>query len=162
MIREVKVEDAKAIVDIYNYYIKNTVVTFEEDELSIKEMEERIIEKTKHNPWIVYEEEGRVLGYAYLSNWNPRISFRYTSEISIYFDINNLGKGRGTKLFKELIDLAQNYNIHTIVSAITMPNDVSVKLHEKVGFIQVAEFKEVGFKQNRWLDLGHFQLILNN
>lgn len=162
MIREVKIEDAKEIVNIYNYYINNTVVTFEEKELSIKEMEERIIEKKKHNPWIVYEEDGKVIGYAYLSTWNPRISFRYTSEISIYFDINNLGKGRGTKLFKELIDLAPSYNVHTIVSAITMPNDVSVNLHKKAGFKQVAEFKEVGFKQNRWLDLGHFQLILND
>lgn len=67
MIREVKLSDAKAIVNIYNYYILNTNITFEEKQLTVDDMEERIIEKTAKHPWIVYEMNGQVIGYAYLS-----------------------------------------------------------------------------------------------
>ena len=122
MIREVKLSDAKAIVDIYNYYILNTNITFEEKQLTVDDMEERIIEKTVKHPWIVYEMNGQVIGYAYLSGWHSRSAYRYSNEASIYLDRNEKGHGIGKKLFANLLEVSKDYGVHTIVSGITIPN----------------------------------------
>ena len=160
MIREVKLSDAKAIVDIYNYYILNTNITFEEKQLTVDDMEERIIEKTVKHPWIVYEMNGQVIGYAYLSGWHSRSPYRYSNEASIYLDRNEKGHGIGKKLFANLLEVSKDYGVHTIVSGITIPNAESISLHEKFGFKKIAEFKEIGFKNNKWLNVGYWQKIL--
>ena len=160
MIREVKLSDAKAIVDIYNYYILNTNITFEEKQLTVDDMEERIIEKTVKHPWIVYEMNGQVIGYAYLSGWHSRSAYRYSNEASIYLDRNEKGHGIGKKLFANLLEVSKDYGVHTIVSGITIPNAESISLHEKFGFKKIAEFKEIGFKSNKWLNVGYWQKIL--
>lgn len=160
MIREVKLSDAKAIVDIYNYYILNTNITFEEKQLTVDDMEERIIEKTAKHPWIVYERNGQVIGYAYLSGWHSRSAYRYSNEASIYLDRNEKGHGIGKELFAQLLEVSKDYGVHTIVSGITIPNAESISLHEKFGFKKIAEFKEIGFKNNKWLNVGYWQKIL--
>ena len=160
MIREVKLSDAKAIVDIYNYYILNTNITFEEKQLTVDDMEERIIEKTAKHPWIVYERNGQVIGYAYLSGWHSRSAYRYSNEVSIYLDRNEKGHGIGKELFANLLEISKDYGVHTIVSGITIPNAESISLHEKFGFKKIAEFKEIGFKNNKWLNVGYWQKIL--
>ncbi len=160
MIREVKLSDAKAIVDIYNYYILNTNITFEEKQLTVDDMEERIIEKTAKHPWIVYERNGQVIGYAYLSGWHSRSAYRYSNEASIYLDRNEKGHGIGKELFSKLLEISKGYGVHTIVSGITIPNKESISLHEKFGFKKIAEFEEIGFKNNKWLNVGYWQKIL--
>lgn len=160
MIREVKLSDAKAIVDIYNYYILNTNITFEEKKLTVDDMEERIIEKTAKHPWIVYERNGQVIGYAYLSGWHSRSAYRYSNEASIYLDRNEKGYGIGKELFAQLLEVSKDYGVHTIVSGITIPNKESISLHEKFGFKKIAEFEEIGFKNNKWLNVGYWQKIL--
>ena len=160
MIREVKLSDAKAIVDIYNYYILNTNITFEEKQLTVDDMEERIIEKTAKHPWIVYERDGQVIGYAYLSGWHSRSDYRYSNEASIYLDSNEKGHGIGKELFGQLLEVSKCYGVHTIVSGITIPNKESISLHEKFGFKKIAEFEEIGFKNNKWLNVGYWQKLL--
>lgn len=160
MIREVKLSDAKAIVDIYNYYILNTNITFEEKQLTVDDMEERIIEKTAKHPWIVYERDGQVIGYAYLSGWHSRSAYRYSNEASIYLDSNEKGHGIGKELFGQLLEVSKCYWVHTIVSGITIPNTESISLHEKFGFKKIAEFEEIGFKNNKWLNVGYWQKLL--
>ena len=160
MIREVKLSDAKAIVDIYNYYILNTNITFEEKQLTVDDMEERIIEKTAKHPWIVYERDGQVIGYAYLSGWHSRSAYRYSNEASIYLDSNEKGHGIGKELFGQLLEVSKCYGVHTIVSGITIPNTESISLHEKFGFKKIAEFEEIGFKKNKWLNVGYWQKLL--
>lgn len=160
MIREVKLSDAKAIVDIYNYYILNTNITFEEKQLTVDDMEERIIEKTAKHPWIVYERNGQVIGYAYLSGWHSRSAYRYSNEASIYLDRNEKGHGIGRELFSKLLEISKGYGVHTIVSGITIPNKESISLHEKFGFKKIAEFEEIGFKNNKWLNVGYWQKLL--
>ncbi|MDB2076083.1 GNAT family N-acetyltransferase [Clostridium paraputrificum] len=160
MIREVKLSDAKAIVDIYNYYILNTNITFEEKQLTVDDMEERIIEKTAKHPWIVYERDGQVIGYAYLSGWHSRSAYRYSNEASIYLDSNEKGHGIGKELFGQLLEVSKCYGVHTIVSGITIPNTESISLHEKFGFKKIAEFEEIGFKNNKWLNVGYWQKLL--
>ena len=160
MIRNVRIEDAKEIVDIYNYYILNTNVTFEIDNLELEEMERRIVESTKSNPWIVYEEDNKIVGYAYVGEWKARVAFRFAKEISIYLDTNAKGRGIGTKLMEKLLEECKNCDIHTLISIITMPNDTSMALHKRFGFEKAGYFKEVGFKGEKWLDVIYLQLLM--
>lgn len=162
MIRSVTIEDAKEIVEIYNYYILNTNITFEEKELDVEEMERRIELKIKNNPWTVYEKNGQVLGYAYLSEWHERSAYRFSKEVSIYLHKNFCGVGIGKQLLENIIDIAkeEKYNTKVLVSGITIPNDSSIGIHERFGFEKVAEFKKIGFKNNEWLNVGYWQLIL--
>lgn len=157
MIRKVELKDAKAIVDIYNYYILNTNITFEVETLKEEDMKERIQKIMKKYPYIVYEDKGQVLGYAYLGEFKSRAAYRFSVESSIYLDINSKGKGIGKKLYEEILELAKGYDIHTIIAGITIPNEASIGIHEKLGFKKVAHFEEVGYKEGKWLDVGYWQ-----
>lgn len=161
MIRAVKISDAEDIARIYNYYIENTVITFEEFPVSIKEIEKRIIEYTKQYPWFVYEENNKILGYCYAHAWRERASYRYSAETAIYVQENQHSKGIGTALYTHLIHDIKKRGIHTLVAGITLPNEKSEKLHEKAGFKKAAHFKEVGNKFGTWLDVGYWQLLVN-
>ena len=160
MIRDVKGHDVAAICSIYNYYIENSVTTFEEQSVSVPEMKKRIKEITKELPWLVYEENGSVLGYAYASKWKSRCAYRYSAESTVYLSRMSLGKGIGTQLYVALIDRLRRLSLHSVIGGIALPNPASVALHEKTGFEKVAHFKEVGWKMNRWIDVGYWELIL--
>lgn len=161
MIRKVSLNDAKEIVDIYNYYVMNTNITFEEEKISEDEMKNRIKEKLEHNnPWIVYEEDGEILGYAYIGVWRDRAAYKYSKESTIYLRNGVNNRGIGSKLYGELIKLSKASNVHTIIASITVPNEASFKLHEKFGFKKMTEYKEVGYKNGEWLDVAFFQLML--
>lgn len=161
MIRIVKNEDAQQICDIYNYYIQNTIVTFEEEPVSLIEMEKRINEITISLPWYVYEDGGQIIGYAYASKWKGRSAYRFTVESTVYIKKDMIGNGIGSKLYKILIDELNNRKIHAIIGGIALPNERSEKIHEKFGFKKVAHFHEVGFKFNKWIDVGYWELILS-
>lgn len=160
MIRDVKLEDSKIICAIYNHYIKNTSATFEEEEVTNSIMLDRIKNVSRNFFWIVYEERGRVLGYAYVSPFKSRSAYKNTVECSIYIKDTESGKGIGSSLFSELIRRCKEMKLHTIMGIITLPNEGSIALHEKFGFKKVGHFKEVGFKFNRWVDVGSWQSLL--
>ena len=161
MIRNVKVEDAKEIVDIYNHYILNTNVTFEVEALASGEMAKRIEKKTKDNPWIVYEEDNKILGYAYVGEFRERMAYKFTKEVTIYLDKSVVKRGIGTKLMEALIERCKKeYDIHTLISVVTVPKASSISIHKKFGFERVGYFKEVGFKNNKWLDVEYLQLMI--
>jgi phosphinothricin acetyltransferase len=160
MIRPVTVNDAAAICGIYNHYIKTTAITFEEIPVSINEMEGRIKTVLAKYPWLVWEEEGEILGYAYSNKWRDRSAYRYSAEDSIYIKHGAQGKGIGKSLLTALLEEARRTDIHVLVAGITQPNEQSVGLHEKFGFKKIAEFVEIGYKMNRWLNVGYWQLIL--
>jgi phosphinothricin acetyltransferase len=159
-IRMAKADDADQICEIYNHYLLNTCITFEEEPVTVKEMQQRIAEIQQEYSWIVYEENNQILGYAYFSKWKVRSAYRFCVESTVYLKHGYEGKGLGTLLYKYLIELARKRNIHTLLGGITIPNDASIKLHEKMGFVKVAQLKEVGFKQNKWLDVGYWELML--
>lgn len=162
MIRHIKLDDASQIADIYNYYIKNTIVSFEEDEVSDKEMEVRIKHIIATHTWLVYEENEKILGYAYSSEWNKRAAYRHTVETSVYLRKGASGMGLGTLLYQELLEIIKNKNYHTVIGGISLPNKGSVALHEKMGYVKTAHYKEVGKKFGKWIDVGYWQLILDS
>jgi len=158
MIRNVQIEDAKELVAIYNYYVINTIVTFDRTPFSSDDFKQKIKSIYKKYPFIVFEENNEILGYAYASSWRAKPSYKHTAESTIYIKNSVLGKGIGTKLYTELLQQLKQQNFHTIIGGLTLPNDASIKLHEKLGFKKVAHFKEVGRKFNQWLDVAFWQL----
>ena len=160
MIRPVKTTDAKLICGIYNHYIMNTIITFEEEPVTAKEMKMRIEEVASKFPWLVYEENSELAGYAYLTNWRTRSSYRYTAESTVYLKENYRGKGIGAALYHALIEKSKNLSLHSLIGGIALPNNASIALHEKLNFKKVAHFQQVGYKFNQWVDVGYWQLLL--
>ncbi|MDR1566369.1 MAG: GNAT family N-acetyltransferase [Treponema sp.] len=160
MIRPVKLSDAEEICGIYNYYIENTVITFEETPLPAREMEERIWKILSKYPYFVWEDEGEVTGYTYINTWKERAAYRYAAELSIYLKNGRQGQGTGRLLLTRLLEEVRKTDVHALVSGITLPNDRSVGLHEKSGFKKIAQFNEIGYKHGRWLDVGYWELVL--
>lgn len=159
MIRDVTLEDAQAICDIYNYYISDTVITFEELVINSAEIAKRIRAVQQANlPWFVFESSsGEILGYAYATKWRERFSYRFSVEITVYLCPKQAGKGLGTQLYKALFASLKSKDIHSVIGGITLPNEASVAIHEKFGMSKVAHFKEVGYKFDQWLDVGYWQ-----
>ena len=105
MIRQTRLDDAHAIADIYNHYIKNTRVTFEETLVTVSDINARILElESTGLPRVVAEHNGNVIGYAYATKWSGRCSYRYSVEITIYLDASVSKRGWGTQLYKVLFD----------------------------------------------------------
>jgi len=160
MIRPVELSDCNSITDIYNYYIEKTVITFEEVPLTIPEMHNRVNEIRALFPYLVYEESGEILGYAYVDAFHSRSAYRFTLEDSIYLRNGCQGKGIGRALLNELLNEVRKRGAHSIMAKIALPNERSVKLHEAFGFKNVGALKEVGRKFDKWLDVGYWELIL--
>ncbi len=161
MIRNVKINDAREIAEIYNHYVENTLITFEETAVTENEMTDRIKKNPSNLPWIVYEDNNEILGYAYATEWKSRCAYKYSVEGTIYLRQGKQRKGLGTKLYQELLKQIKDNNIHAIIGGISLPNEASIALHEKLGFKKVAHFKEVGFKFEKWIDVGYWELLLS-
>ncbi len=160
MIRSIEYKDIDAICEIYNYYIVNTIITFEEVEVSTEEMRKRVEEVTAFFPWLVCEEQGRVIGYAYAGKWRGRTAYRHSAELSVYLSNDERGRGLGKKLYEALLTELRKTDLHAVIGGVSLPNEQSQRLHESLGFKKVAEFKEVGYKFQQWIDVGYWELIL--
>ncbi|QUI23605.1 N-acetyltransferase family protein [Vallitalea pronyensis] len=157
MIRDVRHQDVEYICRIYNEYVKHTVITFEEEVVSEEAMYARIEKIKKDYCYIVYEMDGEVVGYAYASAWRTRSAYRFCVESTVYVEKNAKGKGIGTALYQELINRLKLLNFRVIMGVIALPNEPSVRLHEKLGFYEAGYFKKVGLKFNQWIDVGYWQ-----
>lgn len=160
MVRNATIDDVNQITDIYNYYILNTTVTFEKTPVSNDIIEERIAQIQVKYPWLVLENEGQIQGFAYATEWKPRGAYRHSVESTVYLRNGESGRGYGSELYSELINLLKNLKVHTVIGGISQPNEDSIALHEKFGYKKVAHFKEVGHKFDQWVDVAYWQLIL--
>jgi L-amino acid N-acyltransferase YncA len=160
MIRNAVPTDCAAIAEIYNYYVLNTVVTFEETAVTAEEMGHRMADIQSRYTWLVHEEEGKVIGYAYSGPWKARAAYRHASETSVYLAPAHTGKGIGRKLYEQLLVEIMPLNLHAIIGGIALPNEVSIRLHEQLGFKKIAHFHEVGWKLGRWVDVAYWQLTM--
>lgn len=161
MIRFVRADDAEQICAIYNHYIQHAIATFEVEPVTIEDMQQRIGAASRDRPWFVYELNDRLAGYAYASIFQSRCAYRHSLETTVYLSHNAVGHGVGTELYGHLIDDIRTRNIHSLLAAIALPNEPSVALHEKLGFEKVGQFREVGWKFDRWIDVGYWELIFD-
>jgi L-amino acid N-acyltransferase YncA len=160
-IRPVTRDDAAAIARIYNYYVTDTIITFEEEPVSEQEIGNRISEvHAAALPWLVAEQGKELLGYAYANKWKGRRGYRFAVEVTVYLDRERIGRGAGSLLYAELLKQLKAGGIRTAIGGIALPNDASIRVHEKFGFEKVAHFKENGIKFDRWIDVGYWQLLL--
>lgn len=162
MIRTASMKDSPAIAAIYNWYIENTTITFEEEVVEPGDMAQRMVVADQTQPWLVLEIDGEILGFACAAKWKQRSAYRFARETSIYVLEKEHGKGHGRALYEALIKELRETSIHVLIAGIALPNDRSIELHEKLGFEKVGEFREVGKKFGRFLDVGYWQLTLEH
>lgn len=161
MIRQATSADAAAIAAIYNHYVLNTSVTFEEQAVSTEQMEERMaLVKADALPWLVLEQNGEVWGYAYATKWRVRSAYRFSVESTVYVKAGLTTKGLGSQLYQQLLSELKALGLHLVIGGITLPNEKSIALHEKFGFEKCGHFQQVGFKFEQWLDVGYWQKLL--
>ena len=160
-IRVISISDAEAVASIYNYFITETIITFEEERVSSSDICRRI-EKVRSAalPWFVAERSGEIVGYAYASRWKERSAYRFATEVTAYVKPGLEGRGMGSSLFSRLLADLGRSGLHVAIGVIALPNEASIALHEKFGFTKAAHFKEAGFKFDRWIDVGCWQLML--
>ena len=161
-VRTAYLEDAAAIAAIYNFYVESSHSTFETETVNESEMRRRVSEILENYPFLVGEENGEIIGYAYASRYKTRAGYRHSVEISVYIKNGIEGKGIGTILYQNLFAELKAKPVHAIVAGIALPNEASIRLHEKFGFEKVAHFREVGFKHGRWIDVGYWEKIQKN
>lgn len=161
MIREATMQDSPAIAEIYNWYIENSTITFEEESVEPGDMAQRMVVADQSRPWLVLEVEGEILGFACAALWRKRSAYRFARETSIYVHEQHFGKGYGRQLYEQLINELRKTSIHVLIAGIALPNDRSIELHEKLGFEKVGHFREVGKKFGKFLDVGYWQLVLD-
>jgi L-amino acid N-acyltransferase YncA len=159
-IRQAIPDDAAGICRIYNHYVLNTTITFETAVVESTEMAERIREKIARFDWIVGENEGTLIGYACYGTFRTRAAYFRTVESTIILDKDYTGRGFGGTLYRCLIESARRRGFHEMIAVIALPNPESVNLHRKSGFVEAGVLKNVGYKFERFLDTGLWQLSL--
>lgn len=159
-IRTADIGDIEQLTQIYNWAVENTTASFDFTSQSVEKRKEWFSHYGGAHPLIVAEADGKVAGYSSLSKFRDKEGYARTVEVSVYVHPEYHGKGIGTRLLKEIIDRGRELGHHVIVAGITAGNGVSIKMHEKFGFVFCGNFKEVGHKFDQWQDCVFYQLIL--
>ncbi|HEX5152747.1 MAG TPA: GNAT family N-acetyltransferase [Parafilimonas sp.] len=160
-IRHATEDDLQSMLDIYNEIIMNNTAIFQYDLHTLEQRKEWFAQKEKQNyPVFVAEENNMVAGFSTFGQFRNWQAYQYSVENSIYVKADRRGKGIGKLLLQPLIDAAKERQLHTIIAGIVADNEASIALHKQFGFVEVAHFKEVGYKFDKWLDLKFLQLML--
>ena len=139
-----------------------SIVTFELEAVPAADMATRIAGMQQAGlPWLVASIDGVMLGYAYASPWKARAAYARTVETSVYVAVDAAGQGLGKRLYAALIQRLRDAGMHALIGGISLPNPASVALHEAFGFAHVGNFRQVGHKFGRWIDVGYWQLLLH-
>ncbi|SHG64277.1 arsinothricin resistance N-acetyltransferase ArsN1 family B [Massilia sp. CF038] len=162
-LRNATAADAPAIAAIYNHYILNTTISFEEEPVTAPVIAARIAEvQAAGLPWLVALMNGELVAYAYATKWRVRAAYRFSVESSVYVAQNRARTGLGKALYRVLIERLRTAGVHLVIGGIALPNEPSVALHEAMGYVKAAHFTEVGRKFDRWIDVGYWQLKLGD
>lgn len=149
--------DAAAVAAIYAPYCEESAVSFEVVAPSAQEMAQRIATVIVQRPWIVLEDDGIVIGYAYAAPHNERRAYRWSVNTAIYISRTHQRRGAGRALYTTLFDLLRHLGYHNAVAGITLPNPASVGLHEAMGFVLVGVYRDIGYKLGAWRDVAWYQ-----
>ena len=159
-VREATARDAAACAAIYQPYVSDTAITFETDPPSAEQMAERINAALQRHAWLVLEDDGRVVGYAYGGVFNARAAYRWACEVSVYVEVGRRRTGAGRMLYEALLRLLAERGYRVAVAGMTLPNDASGALHRALGFEPVGTYRRIGFKQGAWHDVAWMQRAL--
>ena len=150
-------EDRDVLRAIYEPVVCDTPVSFELEPPGAREMGERLVRTLTTYPWLVREEEGSVIGYAYAGPFQKRPAYRWSVEVSVYVRETARGRGVGRSLYAPLLDIISRQGFVRAYAGITLPNPASVRLHESIGFVPVGVYRDVGYKLGAWHDVGWWQ-----
>lgn len=153
-------EDAAAITAIYAPIVRDTTISFELDPPTAQEMAGRIESISTAYPFLVAEEDGDLIGYAYASQHRTRAAYQSSVDFSIYLAAAARRRGIGTMLGRAVLQAAKQRGYHAAFAGIALPNPASIALHEKLGFRHLGTYREVGRKFDAWHDVGWWQVIL--
>jgi L-amino acid N-acyltransferase len=161
IVRDARADDLPQLLAIYNDIILHTTAVYDYEPHTL-EMRKAWFKTKKEQgfPIFVAEREKQIIGFSSIGPFRAWQAYKYTVENSVYVAVSERGKGIGKLLMPPLIQAAKNLKLHTIVAGIDAANDASIRLHRHFGFEEVAHFKEVGWKFDRWLDLKFLQLIV--
>ena len=162
MIRLATVADVPQILKIYGPYVENTAISFEYEVPSLESFTQRFLKYTEQFPWLVWEEEGAVLGYAYGSAPFERAAYRWCAEASIYLAPQVHGRGIGKALYAALEAILTLQGYVKVYSLITTANEPSIRFHEAVGYRFMCEMPDCGFKQDTWHGVVWLEKMLNS
>ena len=160
MIRLATLEDAAAVAEIYQPYVESTAITFEVMPPTDGEMRSRMAGVLERLPWLVAEDAGRIVGYAYASPHRERAAYQWSVDTAVYLHQHAHRKGIGRSLYSTLFPMLMRQGFVNAYAGITLPNEKSVGLHEAMGFLSVGIYRNVGFKAGQWLDVGWWHLPL--
>jgi L-amino acid N-acyltransferase YncA len=149
--------DAEACAAIYGPYVRDTAISFEVEPPTPAEMAQRILDAQKAHAWLVLEEDGRVVGYAYGVPMKPRPAYRWSCEVSIYLEPGRRRTGGGRALYEALFERLTSRGYRTAIAGMTLPNDASVGLHAALGFEPIGTYRRIGWKHDRWHDVAWAQ-----
>ncbi|MEK7224579.1 MAG: N-acetyltransferase family protein [Bacteroidota bacterium] len=161
MIRPANVDDADEILAIYAPYIATTSFTFETEVPSVEAFAKRIESYLINWPWLVYEVDEKIAGYAYATRHRERTAYQWCTESSIYIHDDFQRRGVAHALYTALFDILKIQGFRNVYAVINLPNDRSVAFHESCGFKYFATYEKVGYKLGKWKNVGWWRLILN-
>ena len=162
MIRLVTLDDAEAIAAIYAPFVLETPISFETRAPTPDVMRERIERYAASHPWLVYELDGLVVGYAYSSPHHERAAYDWSCEVSVYVERSMHRRGVGRALYTALLEALRRLGYYNALAGVTEPNDASIGLHEAVGFRRAGVNRNVGYKDGRWWDVAYLEMSLRD
>jgi L-amino acid N-acyltransferase YncA len=159
-VREATERDAGACAAIYAPYVTDTAISFETEPPTAADMAQRIAAASRSHAWLVLEDDGRVVGYAYGVPFRGRAAYRWSCEVSVYMELARRRTGGGRLLYERLLARLAERGFLTAVAGMTLPNEASVALHRALGFEPVGTYRRIGYKHGRWHDVAWTQRIL--
>lgn len=160
-IRLIQESDTQEVLAIYQYYVENTIISFEYEAPSMEEYLERINVITEKYPWLVCLENNKIIGFAYGSIHRYRTAYQWSPESTIYLTPNFHSKGIGKILYQTLFDLLKLQGYYNVFAGVALPNNKSIGFHKAMKFEEIGLFKNVGFKHGNWHHTHWFQLTIN-
>jgi L-amino acid N-acyltransferase YncA len=162
VIRDAAEADAERCTTIYAPYVLETAISFESEPPTAEEMARRIAEAQRAHAWLVLEDDGEVVGYAYGVAFMSRAAYQWATAVSVYLATGRRRTGGGRALYEALFERLAARGHRTALAGIALPNEASTGLHRALGFEQVGTYRRVGWKHGRWHDVAWYQRALGD
>ncbi|WP_346621024.1 N-acetyltransferase family protein [Blastococcus montanus] len=161
VVRDATVDDAAACAAIYAPYVTDTAITFETEPPTVEQMAGRITAALRAHAWLVLEDDGRVVGYAYGGPYKERAAYRWSCEVSVYLEAGRRRGGGGRALYGALFERLAARGYRTVVTGMTLPNEPSEGLHRALGFEPIGTYRRIGWKHGQWRDVAWAQRTIS-